>query len=170
MGNRNMIEYEYTLRVDSLEPFFKFCKTNCYNLTAVSKQNRIVFENKQNRKIIATLTTTEKNGIQECVLDFKNKLVGNDTFKQAQESLPIVVSDDMKPAILSMLEVIDFEKTADNFRTRYVYEKDGVEFEIDDYTRPVMKLVAIEGEKEKVDKVYQQIKSNSEIAEHIELG
>ena len=43
-------------------------------------------------------------------------------------------------------------------RKRYVYFKDGVKFEIDNYTQPAMKVAAIEGEKEKVDKVYNEVK------------
>ena len=40
---------------------------------------------------------------------------------------------------------------------RYVYEKGGVKFEIDDYIRPQMKVVAIEGNKDEVDKVYNEL-------------
>ncbi len=34
-----------------------------------------------------------------------------------------------------------------------------VKFEIDDYITPCMKVVAIEGEKESVDKVYEELKN-----------
>ena len=51
------------------------------------------------------------------------------------------------------IQVANFELSADNLRTRYVYEKDNVKFEIDDYERPAMKVVAIEGDKQKVDEI-----------------
>ena len=53
------------------------------------------------------------------------------------------------------------------YTMRYVFEKGDVKFEIDDYTRPEMKVVAIEGEKTQVDKVYQELVSNKLVARHI---
>lgn len=57
------------------------------------------------------------------------------------------------PFVLSVLDVLNFKLVADNFRTRYVYIKDDIMFEIDDYISPKMKVVAIEGEKNKVEKL-----------------
>ena len=65
------------------------------------------------------------------------------------------------------LKVLEFKQSADNLRTRYVYEKDGVKFEIDKYVRPEMNVIGIEGEKEKVDKIYKEIKESKEIKEFI---
>ena len=45
--------------------------------------------------------------------------------------------------------------------------KSDVKFEIDDYTRPQMKVVAIEGEKSQVDKVYQMLVSDEQVSKHI---
>lgn len=67
----------------------------------------------------------------------------------------------------SMLEVMDFEQSAYNLRTRYVFEKGDVKFEIDDYIRPQMKIVAIEGDKAQVDEVYQTMLMDSAISRHI---
>lgn len=55
--------------------------------------------------------------------------------------------------------MLDFEKASDLYRTRRVYEKNGVTFEIDDYTIPVMHVIAIEGEREKVDCLYLELKN-----------
>ena len=45
-------------------------------------------------------------------------------------------------------------------RTRSVYKKGNVKFEIDEYTEPeIMNVVAIEGEKEIVDNIYESIKN-----------
>lgn len=58
----------------------------------------------------------------------------------------------------SMLGMLNFSFYKELKRKRYVYFKDGVKFEIDNYTQPAMKVAAIEGEKEKVDKVYNELK------------
>ena len=36
--------------------------------------------------------------------------------------------------------------------------KDGVKFEIDDYKTPIMAVVGIEGERDKVDEIYNELK------------
>ena len=43
-------------------------------------------------------------------------------------------------------------------RKRYVFEKNNVRFEIDDYSEPAMNVVAIEGLKENVDDVYNDLR------------
>ena len=62
---------------------------------------------------------------------------------------------DFVKSVLSMLE-FDFYKELD--RVRYVYVKNKVTFEIDEYIKPKMKVVGIEGNKEEVDKVYKVLK------------
>jgi hypothetical protein len=71
----------------------------------------------------------------------------------------MIVTDENKEIVKSILEVLDFYEAADNIRTRYEYVLGGVKFEIDDYIRPQAQVVAIEGEKELVDKVYEQVKN-----------
>jgi len=153
-----MQEYEYTLKVESIKPYIEYCEKNNYNKVSVTHQNRVVYASKHTDSIIARITTNEIDGIKRTVLDFKNVREGKDELKICSESLPIIVTDDNKDKIYSMLEVLDFYKDTDNIRTRYVYEKGGVIFEIDDYITPKRQVVAIEGIKEEVDKVYQKIK------------
>ena len=43
-------------------------------------------------------------------------------------------------------------------RKRYVFEKNNVRFEIDKYREPAMNVVAIEGLKENVDDVYNDLR------------
>ena len=57
-----------------------------------------------------------------------------------------------------MLEILELNETKKLVRKRYVYIYNNVVFEIDKYTTPVMNVVAIEGEKEAVDKVYNDLK------------
>ena len=42
-------------------------------------------------------------------------------------------------------------------RHRIVYKKESVKFEIDEYATPKMKVVAIEGDKDQVDRVYEEL-------------
>ena len=67
------------------------------------------------------------------------------------------LSNENLKIIKSILDVLEFKVAADNYRTRYVFEKGNVKFEIDDYTRPEMNVVAVEGDEKLVEKVYDEI-------------
>lgn len=153
-----MKEYEYSFKVNDIKPFIEFCENNNYKKVAVTTQNRVVYENKHSENIIARITTKIIDERKSIVLDFKNVGQQHKELKISNESLPIAVTQDNSDALYSILEVLDFYVAANNDRTRYEYEKDGVLFEIDDYTNPKAQVVAIEGDKEKVDKVYEIIK------------
>ncbi len=162
-----MIEYEYNFKVDDISVVTKFCEKDGFVLVSKTSENRVVFENKQNRKIISRLTTTFGESDEVTVWDFKNVGKNDNLLKVSMESETMKLDEAGIKIARSMLEVMDFEKSADNLRTRYVFEKGDVKFEIDDYTRPEMKVVAIEGEKTQVDKVYQELVSNKLVARHI---
>lgn len=154
-----MKEYEYTFKVDDVTPYIKYCEENGFKKKSVTKQNRKVFENQNANHIIARITTTIQDGKENIVLDFKN--VGNKSknFKISEESLPLTIKKDDIKTILNMLEVIDFSLRADNHRTRYEYIKDDIKFEIDDYTIPPMKIVAIEGDEKKVEEILNYLQT-----------
>ena len=158
-----MIEYEYSIKATSVKPFIDYCENNGYKFVSKSEENRMVFENKANKNIIAriTITKTEENEI--CVFDFKNKSVEDSTFKIAKESLPLQIRKEDIDIAKNMLKVIEFEQSADNLRTRYVYKSEDVKFEIDEYSRPQMNIVGIEGKKDKVDKIYTELKQNPKL-------
>lgn len=162
-----MIEYEYNFKVDDISVVTKFCEENGFVLVSKTSENRVVFENRQNRKIISRITSTFGESKKVTVWDFKNVGKNDNLLKVSKESEAMVLEEAGIKIARSMLEVMDFEQSADNLRTRYVFEKGDVKFEIDDYTRPEMKIVAIEGEKNQVDKLYQILISNKEIACHI---
>lgn len=162
-----MTEYEYNIKVDDINVVTKFCERNGYVLVSKTSENRVVFENKQNRKIISRLTTTFGESNKVTVWDFKNVGKNDNLLKVSKESEAMVLDEAGIKIARSMLEVMDFEQSADNLRTRCVFEKGDVKFEIDDYTRPEMKVVAIEGEKTQVDKVYKALVSDKLIAKHI---
>ncbi len=146
-----MQEYEHSFKVKSIEPFIEFCKKHDYEQVAISKQNRKVYESRYNHHLISRLTTDEIDNETTTYFDFK--LAGNeiDGKKLSQESETLIVTNQLMPFVNSILDVLGFNLVADNFRTRYVYEKDGIIFEIDDYTVPNMKVIAVEGVKEEVE-------------------
>ena len=154
-----MKEYEYSFKVESIKPYVEYCEKNGYEKISVTTQNRVVYENKHSEHIIARVTTTEIDGKKETVFDCKNVGETHKSLKISNETIPMVVTDENKEIVKSILEVLDFYEAANNIRTRYEYVSGGVKFEIDDYIRPQAQVVAIEGEKELVDKVYEQVKN-----------
>ena len=148
-----MKEYEYSFNVDSIEPYIEYCQKNNYINKSVTNENRIVYHNDTLKHVIARITT--KEGVT--TLDFKNKNNEDKELLISTESLPLIINDNME-TIKSMLEALEFYEAANNTRIRHVYEKDNVKFEIDDYIKPKMCVVGIEGNKEEVDKVYNELK------------
>ena len=153
-----MEEYEYSFNVDNIQPYIDYCENNGYTQTSVSEQNRVVYENKNDRNKIARITTTQNGENTETLFDYKTITASQDALKISKETKPIIVTINNQKDILSKLENEGYFIVADNTRIRYIYTKDNVTFEIDDYTNPIMKVVAIEGEKSAVDKVYEEIK------------
>ena len=99
----------------------------------------------------------EFNGNQKIFFDLKDENDSKDVLKILRESGKIDVTNNTE-FVDSMLGMLNFSFHKELKRKRYVYFKDGVKFEIDNYTQPAMKVAAIEGEKEKVDKVYNELK------------
>lgn len=153
------VEYERSFNVESIKPYIEYCEKNGFNLVNKVRQNRIVYECKHNIHIIARITTETVNDKTTVLFDYKNVDKSNDDLKVSRESIPMVVTEENKDIILSILNVTDFILQSDNLRTRYVYQKDDVIFEIDDYEQPkVMQVVAIEGNEEKVENIYLELK------------
>lgn len=162
-----MEEYEYSFKVKNIQPYIDYCMKNQYEKVSEVRQNRVVYENKHSKDIIARVTTKIVDGKKEITFDCKNVGREENHLKVSMESLPIKITKSNKDSIYSMLEVMDFYKATDNDRIRYVYQKDGVTFELDDYKNPIICVVGIEGKKEEVDKVYFEL-SNT-ILEYEEL-
>jgi len=152
-----MQEYEYSFKVKTIIPFIDYCKNNDYDELKIENQNRIVYENNNSDDIIARITTKIINGKTNIIFDCKNIGKRDNDLKISKESLPIKITKNNKKQIESLLDVLDFYEAANNCRTRYVYEKNDIKFEIDDYENPKMKVVAIEGKKETVDKIYSEL-------------
>ena len=149
-----MKEYEYSFKVKDIKPYIEYCENNNYINKSITKENRIVYENNNLKHIIARITTSEN----KAVLDFKNINKEQNDLKISNESLPLTITNNINE-IKSMLEVLGFYESANNTRIRYIYEKDDVIFEIDNYIKPKMNVIAIEGNKTKVDNIYNELKT-----------
>ena len=142
-----MEEYEYSIRVNNIQPFIEYCKSNGYKKISENIQNRAVYEHRDNRHILARITKTETDGKTVTIFDCKNSSAEIGGLKIAKESKELELDDRTEDIIKSMINVLNFEQSADNYRIRYVYKLNDVKFEIDDYIKPQFKVVAIEGEK-----------------------
>ncbi len=154
-----MMEYEYSFKVNDIEPYIDFCKKDGYKKISENEQIRDLYKN--DSEINARVTINKINGFEEIFLDFKEEDNSESIFKNTKESLPLLIGNDNLKSLNSILEILNYKKTAHLVRTRIIYKKDCVKFEIDKYTKPEkMNVVAIEGKKEKVDEIYQFINEN----------
>ena len=148
------MEYEYSFKVDSIDKYIDYCNNNGYELIDKVKQTRTLYRN--SNKTMARITINEYDNNTKMFLDFKEDNLTDDILKIRKESLPLEFND--IESIKSILEFLDYKKDITLTRTRIIYEKDNVKFEIDEYESPeVYNVVAIEGEKEEVDKVYNEL-------------
>ena len=155
-----MKEYEYSFKVSDITPYIDYCKKNNYELEKSNYQVRELF--KHENKILARITTEIENKRRTCVLDFKDDNDTNKLVKEARETIPLKVSRENRNAVDSMLEILGYHKDKILKRRRFVYKKGEVKFEIDEYLEPEeCYVVAIEGEKEVVDRVYLELNSKN---------
>ena len=125
------MEYEYSFKVDSLDEYKKYCEENGYEKRLEYDQVRELFTS--DNKVLAR--------------------------KESRETIPLKVTDENRGAIDSILNILGYKKKKHLVRKRYIYKKGKVKFEMDDYTKPeIMHVVAIEGDKGEVTKVYNEIK------------
>ena len=97
-----------------------------------------------------------ENGILKS-LDFKDDIISDDVLIERRESKDIKF-DDLE-AVESILDFLNYKKDNTLIRTRLVYKKGNVKFELDNYELPESSfVVAIEGNKEEVDNVYEEVK------------
>ena len=92
------------------------------------------------------------------ILNFKDDNLNDSTLKISRESKDLLVNDENREFVKSLLEILELNISKKLERKRYVYNHKNVIFEIDKYTVPTMNVVAIEGKKEEVDKVYNELK------------
>ncbi len=151
------MEYEYSFKVDSLDWYKKYCEENGYEKRLEYDQVRELFTS--DNKVLARITTTKTGENTDVFLDFKDDDDSDKVYKESRETIPLKVTDENRGAIDSILNILGYKKKKHLVRKRYIYKKGKVKFEMDDYTKPeIMHVVAIEGDKDEVTKVYNEIK------------
>lgn len=151
------VEYEYSFNVPSLQPYIQFCQDHQYHFVSKSKQTRIIYRKADHT--MARITKNEIDGVVTMQLDFKeDHLDPNKIVIARKEAKALTYTDE--EAVQSILQFLGYEKDNTLERTRYVYTRDHVKFEMDEYTYPeVTCVVGIEGDQKEVDTVYQEIQS-----------
>lgn len=153
-----MIEYEYSQKVKSIEPFIKYCIDNDYEKEFENYQIRKLYTSPN--KILARLTTIEDNSKSSTVLDFKDEDDSDKILKASRETIPLEVTKENEESIMSIFNILDYKLSKTLKRNRVVYTKGNVKFEMDNYIEPeTFCVLAIEGFKEEVDKVYMELES-----------
>ncbi len=149
-------EYEYSFKVKDIKPFVNYCKNNNYDLVNEYEQVRTLYKN--GGKVMARITkNTYKDSISE-ILNFKDDNISDSTLKISRESKDLIITDDNREFVDSLINILDLNNKKELIRKRLVYKKQNVTFEIDDYSKPIMRVIAIEGNKDEVDRIYNHLK------------
>ncbi len=107
---------------------------------------------------MARITTEGNKDTVVTSINFKDENESNDILKASRETSSLNITEENKEFIMSMLAILEFNKFKTLERKRYVYKKNNAKFEIDEYSAPEeMYVVAIEGEKEEVDSIYEEV-------------
>lgn len=145
------MEYEYSFEVKSLDKYIEYCKNNNYEEISTKKEIRTIYRNEN--KTMARITIEDD---KDAFLDFKDDILNDEVLIERRET-PKLYIDNMD-TILSMLDFLNYTKDNTLDRKRTVYKKGNVTFELDLYKEPRETcVVAIEGEKNEVDKVYKEV-------------
>jgi adenylate cyclase class IV len=151
----NNIEQEYSFKVSDLKPFFTYLDNNKYELIETTEQVRTLYKKNDNTMLRLTIKKSNDKVVKE--LDFKQDNLSNNAYIERKESLPIVYEDE--EAVQSIINFLDYKKAIELVRKRYVYKKNDIKFEIDEYISPEQALVvAIEGQKDTIEEIYNELK------------
>ena len=148
-------EYEYSFKVKDIKDFVQYCIINEYKKKEEYLQTRILYKN--GGPVMARITENIYNDYVQKVLNFKDDNLNDNTLKVSRETKDLVINEDNQEFIDSLIEILDLTNKKVLKRKRYVFEKNNVKFEIDEYIEPVMNVVAIEGLQEEVDVVYKEL-------------
>lgn len=149
-------EYEYSFKVKEIKPFIDYCINNNYELKKEYEQTRILYKN--GGKVMARITKNIYKDEKIEILNFKDDNLSDSVLKVSRESKDLVITDENREFVQSLLEILELKESKKLIRKRYVYVYNNVIFELDKYTNPVMNVVAIEGKKDQVDSVYDDLK------------
>ena len=150
-------EYEYSYKVTSIKEFIKYCESNNFIKISETTQTRTLYKN--DTYIMARITIEEDNLKHTIIeyLDFKENNETNQELKIRKETDILNLNNENKAFAKTLIEFLNLKVDKELIRTRYTYQKGNVKFEIDDYTNLKMKVLAIEGNSEEVNKVNQEL-------------
>lgn len=151
-----MKEYEYSFRVEYAEAYHAFCIKSSPDKISVQSLRRRVY--KDGSLIIARITEEEDEGKSRIYFDFKEDTIDSTLIKHVKESPEMEVDEANLSEVEKLLSTLGFALSIDldKKRTRYHYK--GMHIDIDEYTSPEAAVVVeIEGIKESVDKMYQEM-------------
>lgn len=128
------------------------------------KQIRTLYKN--DGKVMARITKNVYEDKTIEILNFKDDDLNNKILTISRETADLIITKENKKFVKSLIEILDLNNIKKLKSHRISYKKGKVKFEIDKYTFPKMNVVAIEGIKEDVDKVYKELEkviSNNKI-------
>ena len=150
-------EYEYSYKVTSIKEFIQYFESNNFIKISETTQKRTLYKN--DTYIMARITIEEDN-LKHTItkyLDFKENNETNQELKIRKETDILNLNNENKEFVKTLIEFLNLKVDKELLRTRYTYQKENVKFEIDDYTNPKMKVLAIEGNSEEVNKINQEL-------------
>ena len=149
-----MIENEYSKKVDNLNDYIEYCKRNGFILDSKINQTRVLY--RHSNKTLARITINNINNSLKKYLDFKEDKLTSDELISRKESKMIEFTDD--EAVYSILDFLGYKKDNTLERVRYVYKKEDIVFELDEYIKPNKScVVSLEGEKDKISKIWEEL-------------
>ena len=146
-------EYEYSFKVKTIKNFLDYCVNNNYKKQEEYFQTRTLYKN--GGTVMARITENK----YEKILNFKDDKLNDKILKTSRESKNLIITKDNEDFVMSLIEILNLNTKKVLKRKRYVYEKENVKFEIDEYIEPLMNVIAIEGKKEEVDRVYKNLEN-----------
>jgi len=150
-------EYEYSFKVKNIKDFLDYCVNNNYKKQKEYFQTRTLYKN--GGAVMARITENEYEEKSEKILNFKDDNLNDKILKTSRESKDLIITNDNEEFVMSLIEILNLNRKIVLKRKRYVYEKENVKFEIDEYIEPLMNVIAIEGKKEEVDRVYKHLEN-----------
>ena len=151
----NNVEQEYCFKVTDLKQFIDYCENNGFTLISESEQVRKIYKKSDNTML--RITIDKKGDKIVKTMDFKQDLLSDEPLIERKESLPIEFEDD--EAVKSIIDFLNYKESIELKRKRYVYNKDDIKIEMDEYISPEQAyVVAIEGNIEKSEIIYNELK------------
>lgn len=150
-------EYEYSFKVKSIKDFINYCEVNKYKKIDDYKQVRTLYKN--GGKVMARITKNIYSDKSVEILNFKDDNLTSNVLSVSRESEDLLINNKNRKFVKSLLNILDLNDFKILKRHRICYKKRNIKFEIDEYTSPKMKVIAIEGLKEEVDNVYKDLEN-----------